>query len=368
MNKKIKYIFTVFIALFACREVLSSPVRIMPMGDSITYGDGSITTNSYRGTLKTLLDMGGHTNINFVGSTNSGNFADTEHEGWQGYRMAGSPKSLLEKAYDWGMKNPADIVLLNAGINDFLQNDPPDSNAVSQVIDEIYRANSNATIVLSLIPNGVRIHNFDTLTPFNNSVKSMAMNRAANGDDIIIVNMEAGAGIDYGWFSPDFLLTNPYVHPSDVGYNKMATNWYPSVVQALKHQSGVPYFYSNPDTNAVIPHLYTYEVGANGNPAPSYALETAPSGMTINATNGLVQWSPVSGTNAVSVLASNALGVVTQSFNIVAVSSTLPVITSDAVTNVVAEQLYSYDAAATGIPSASFMLDLAPSNMTVNAT
>ncbi|MDF7827135.1 hypothetical protein P4B35_24140, partial [Pontiellaceae bacterium B12227] len=73
------------------------------------------------------------------------------------------------------------------------------------------------------------------------------------------------------------------------------------------------------------------------------------------------------GTHSVSLLASNVVGVATQSYDVV-VAGTVPSITSDAVTNVVAEQLYSYDADATGIPSASFMLDLAPSNMTVNAT
>ncbi|MDF7826778.1 Ig domain-containing protein, partial [Pontiellaceae bacterium B12227] len=116
--------------------------------------------------------------------------------------------------------------------------------------------------------------------------------------------------------------------------------------------------------------LYTYNAEATGIPAAEFVLDLAPSNMTVNATNGLVEWTPSAaqfGTNSVSLLASNVVGVATQSYDVV-VAGTLPVITSDAVTNVVAEQLYSYDADATGIPSASFMLDLAPSNMTVNAT
>ena len=57
---------------------------------------------------------------------------------------------------------------------------------------------------------------FDTLM----NVKKMAQQRIDNGDKIVIVDMENGAGLNY---SSD--MRDP-AHPTDTGYNKMATVWF----------------------------------------------------------------------------------------------------------------------------------------------
>jgi hypothetical protein len=46
-----------------------------------------------------------------------------------------------------------------------------------------------------------------------------------------VVDMENGAGIDY-----DSSDMKDRLHPSQTGYDKMATHWYPVAVQAVAHQ------------------------------------------------------------------------------------------------------------------------------------
>ena len=80
-----------------------------------------------------------------------------------------------------------------------------------------------------------------------------------------------------------------------------------------------PVIVSTPITAADADVLYTYDVNASGNPVPTYSLTTAPSGMTIDDSNGLISWTPdvtQVGLNAVTVQATNSEGSDTQSFDI----------------------------------------------------
>ncbi|MBK6282656.1 MAG: putative Ig domain-containing protein [Draconibacterium sp.] len=58
------------------------------------------------------------------------------------------------------------------------------------------------------------------------------------------------------------------------------------------------------------------DVNATGNPAPIYSLTNSPAGMTINATTGLIEWTPGAGGNYnVTVEASNGVNpAATESF------------------------------------------------------
>jgi hypothetical protein len=78
-----------------------------------------------------------------------------------------------------------------------------------------------------------------------------------------------------------------------------------------------PVITSTPVITATVGVLYSYDVNAVGDPIPSYSLITSPSGMTINATTGLIEWTPAApdvGLNTVSVRAWNTAGADTQSF------------------------------------------------------
>lgn len=78
-----------------------------------------------------------------------------------------------------------------------------------------------------------------------------------------------------------------------------------------------PTIVSTPGTDARVGQLYTYDVDATGNPAPTYALTTSPLGMTIDANTGLIEWTPaIEGSVQVTVEAGNIAGTDAQSFMI----------------------------------------------------
>ncbi len=209
-----------------------APVRIMPLGDSITVGyyTGAPVYNGYRKELKNLLDAGGY-NTDFVGSEADGNFGDIQHEGHNGWHAdTTGTNDILGQVAGWMASTPTDIVLLHVGTNDILDNsNDTDAAEVSAILDAIFSANSNATVVLALIINADATWS-NAVSAFNGNVNAMAQARILAGDDLIVVDMEHGAGLDYA--SEDMVG----IHPSPTGYDKMATNWYPVVCDAIAHQ------------------------------------------------------------------------------------------------------------------------------------
>jgi lysophospholipase L1-like esterase len=90
----------------------------------------------------------------------------------------------------------------------------------------------------------------------------------------------------------------------------------------LSLQSGVaagiePAIVSTPGVQADLWQVYSYDVDAVGDPAPVYSLVSAPLGMSINPTNGVISWTPgVVGSIPVSVRAVNSSGTDIQTFDI----------------------------------------------------
>ncbi len=205
--------------------------RIMPLGDSITYGDHSDSTGGYRGPLWTTLSTESRYTLNFVGSQAYGidyqNIIDPTfdldnegHNGWPASWINADISVFLTN-------NPADIVLLHIGTNDVkLISDPADPaitnivETVESILDNIDTFDPQIKVILA------RIINYDSssaardiITEYNRQLAVMAENRIANGDDIEIVDMENGAGIDYSTDMDDML------HPNDLGYTKIAHLW-----------------------------------------------------------------------------------------------------------------------------------------------
>jgi fibronectin type 3 domain-containing protein/lysophospholipase L1-like esterase len=221
-------------------EVSSTPpIRIMPLGDSITEGTSSCTNPddpdyyvSYRKALWDKLVAAGY-EVNFVGSLNSGGaiMSDPDHEGHPGWWANGGSMfgSILTNVYDFLVNNPADVVLLHIGTND-IANGYGSASDISGILDEIFRyaqdQNRNIWVILALIINQANppCSQCAEVTSFNNAVKQMAQNRIQNGDKIVIVDMENGAGLDYRLI-PDGDMCN-YLHPYETGYQKMADVWF----------------------------------------------------------------------------------------------------------------------------------------------
>ena len=89
------------------------------------------------------------------------------------------------------------------------------------------------------------------------------------------------------------------------------------VSQQLAQPDLVPAFTSSPVTTAVLNGNYSYQALTTANPQASYSLTSAPAGMTINSSTGLISWIPTSvGSYNVTVLAANGDGQTPQSFAI----------------------------------------------------
>jgi hypothetical protein len=87
----------------------------------------------------------------------------------------------------------------------------------------------------------------------------------------------------------------------------------------LNSSPSAPQIVTQARTNAVVDLQYQYLFSASGNPAPTYFLTQAPSGMTVDMFSGLISWTPVLGqvgNHNVSVLASNSQGTATQNYTL----------------------------------------------------
>jgi hypothetical protein len=89
----------------------------------------------------------------------------------------------------------------------------------------------------------------------------------------------------------------------------------------------VPQITSTEVFTAKATELYQYQVTADAEPAATFSLSQAPTGMVINSVSGLITWTPTDaqkGQNPVTVVASNPAGTAQQPFSIT-VSSTVGV-------------------------------------------
>lgn len=221
------------------------PIRIMPLGDSITYDqyigdlrDASERTG-YRQQLWLLLQAAGYS-VDFVGSRRAGWEAvpdfDPDNEGHPGWR----DDEIADEVYGWLESHPADIVLLHIGTN-ALDDNPYD---VKNILDEIdrYEINYGASVTVFLARIINRAPPGPETTLFNANVAAMALDRVAYPanpaypDKIEMVDMENGAGLDYeidGSSPYDDGDMYDYLHPNVSGYEKMAQAWFDSLAGRL---------------------------------------------------------------------------------------------------------------------------------------
>ena len=253
----------VIVSILSLSLYAVDPVRIMPLGDSITQGnhvpnEAANLSIGYRGFLWTQLAEGGY-NVDFVGSQAAGNdylatdpSFDLDHEGHSGWRA----DQIDDKITDFLTTNPADAVLLHIGTNDLDQGQDISGTVtdVENILDKIKAYNTSTKVIIARIINQ-ETYDPDTTT-FNTELNTKVQQRISNGDNIVIVDMENGAGIDY---TVD-MVNN--LHPNETGYGKMADLWYSALVPAL--ESSTPIHLWKLDEANGPTYLDSYS-GADGN-------------------------------------------------------------------------------------------------------
>src|SRR4051812_6467748 len=109
-----------------------APLRVMPLGDSITWGVGSGNQDGYRGSLYRRLTAAG-VDVDFVGSMHTGHGPDPNNEGHKGWTIA----ELAARVDDWLDTYEPDVILLHIGTNDMVRNLPDAPLQMSGLLDRI---------------------------------------------------------------------------------------------------------------------------------------------------------------------------------------------------------------------------------------
>ncbi|WNR45988.1 GDSL-type esterase/lipase family protein [Paenibacillus roseipurpureus] len=267
----------------------TTPLKIMPLGDSLTEGYGNFV-GGYRVDLYTKLINAG-INFDFVGSASGGpsTLPDKNHQGMVGWRI----DELISKP-DWGTTIEGwlntyqpDMVLLQAGTNDVNQNYDYATcwSRLNDLIDRIIANRPNAYIVVSTIPNDGYFAYNDRAAVYNAGIPDIVYKKASQGKKIYLVdNFNAGTiypddfGYGDGW--------QDQVHFNWNGYAKHANNWFakiqnilqpsdftaPSTPQPLwaasKTNTSVTLNWSASSDNVKVDHYEIYQNTATG---PVYA-------------------------------------------------------------------------------------------------
>ncbi len=229
-------IFALSVVLFiAGVQAVSAqtPVRILPLGDSITQGVNDINPPGgypgYRERLWNELTTAGF-NVDFVGSLADGPASiDRNHEGHGGFRI----DQIIAGIDGYLAAASPDIILLHIGTNDLLQDLTVDlaTQRLAQLLDRIHQVRPTAhVIVASIIP--VRVPNaFDAdpedFAEFASHIAGLVGDRAALGRKISHVDMATLVGMTQSeWDSFG-------IHPNDAAYERMANVWFQQVATVL---------------------------------------------------------------------------------------------------------------------------------------
>ncbi len=233
-------------------QLVLTPLRIMPLGDSLTEGVESDSDPSgnpdldtpampdrvgYRKPLFDLLNGAGY-DFDFVGSqTDAGAsiFTDFQHQGHPGYTdaeisgIADPDQSnsnefnpATDGVYKWLTANTADIILLHAGTNNIRFR--TSSVFIERILDEIKRwqsDNNNMAIkvlVAKIIDKQRNPGDSDNVQLFNINVENLVNSRIGSEDNLSLVDMFSAV--------PSNLL-DPFdkTHLTPAGYQTMGQTW-----------------------------------------------------------------------------------------------------------------------------------------------
>ncbi|MEU6239440.1 GDSL-type esterase/lipase family protein, partial [Kitasatospora sp. NPDC047058] len=201
-----------------------APVKVMPLGDSITDGSNSSTGAGYRAPLWDLTARQSPYAVDLVGTATSGAVADPDHEGHSGYRIA-QVRADIDR---WLSAADPDVVLLHLGINDLKWDRDADPVAaarrLSDLVDRIFADKPDVTVI---------VQGLLTATPgleqktaqFNDTLGALqGTAHARTGRHFRYVGP---ADLDAATDLPDGL------HPNANGYRKMAEVFHRALDQAV---------------------------------------------------------------------------------------------------------------------------------------
>ncbi|GLH96479.1 cellulose binding domain-containing protein [Phytohabitans aurantiacus] len=204
----------------------AEPVRIMPLGDSITGSPGC-----WRALLWNQLQNAGHTNIDFVGTLppqGCGVAHDGDNEGHGGFLATNIANQ--NQLPGWLNATHPDIVIMHLGTNDVWSNIAPATilAAFGKLVDQMRASNPSMKILVAKIiplnPSSCSACGQRAVT-FNNAIPTWAASKSTAASPVTVVDQWTGFNT-----ATD---TGDGVHPNNSGNQKIAAKWFPPLAQAL---------------------------------------------------------------------------------------------------------------------------------------
>ena len=202
------------------------PCRILPLGDSITFGIGY--EGGYRVALFELARAAGKS-ITFTGSLQNGpslaggKAFPRHHEGRSGWKIEEVMATVPQPA----LQTLPHIILLHVGTNDVYARESAELMAgrLDALIDRLEQAAPQALIAVAEIVPLTDPELRDAAERYNAEVKRRVEARSARGEHVMLVDQFSQFPI---------ALLNDGVHPTQAGYEHMASTWYASIAPYLR--------------------------------------------------------------------------------------------------------------------------------------
>ncbi|MGC3000342.1 GDSL-type esterase/lipase family protein [Streptomyces sp. G35A] len=209
----------------------ATPVRVMPLGDSITGSPGC-----WRAVLWNRLLDAGHTDIDFVGTLREQGCAqahDGDNEGHGGELVTNvADRDLLPGRL---AATRPDIVVMHFGTNDVWSAVPPDRilAAYTELVAQMRASNPDMRVLVAQLipmnPTGCTAC-AGRVADLNARIPAWAEATSTSRSPVTVVDQWTGFDT----------ATDTYdgVHPNDAGDRKIAARWFPALSAVL--DAGVP--------------------------------------------------------------------------------------------------------------------------------
>lgn len=209
------------------RETAADPVRVMPLGDSITGSPGC-----WRAVLWNRLQNAGYTDIDFVGTLGPqgcGQPHDGDNEGHGGELVTNvADQNLLPGRLAATLP---DIVVMHFGTNDVWSSISPDRilAAYTKLVGQMRASNPDMKILVAqIIPlnPGSCSGCAQRVVDFNARIPAWAQATTTSRSPVTVVDQ---------WTGFDTAAdTYDGVHPNAAGDDKIAARWYPALSALLE--------------------------------------------------------------------------------------------------------------------------------------
>jgi hypothetical protein len=203
----------------------TDPCKILPLGDSITFGiqyAGAYRVELFHDALKDGKK------ITYVGSQMNGpSMVDNtpfpqDHEGHSGYTI----DQMKPFAMTTDVPYMPNIITLHIGTNDTYGSDPTGAPMRLQTLTDLITSTYPNTllVITKIIPYPSQAANVKLI---NDSIPDLVMSRAMQGKHVVMADCNTG-------FMTSSMLSSDSIHPNQTGYNFMGDQFY-SVIKSYLH-------------------------------------------------------------------------------------------------------------------------------------